>query len=501
MAGRKNIVLMVADDLGREFISCYGSKNVTPNLDALAESGTRFDFAFASTASCSGSRSTIYTGLHTHNNGSYGLTHEKNGFQTHSDIETAPQVFNALGYKTGILGKVHVAPDSQYPWQVREESDTRNVAQIADKAKSFMQDACTQDQLPFFLTIGFVDPHRDIPHRGGFGNTDDNYDPRLRDVTFQPDEIAVPPWLSDLPEVRQELCEYHRSISRLDQGVGMLLAHISDLGLADSTMVLFMSDNGPPFINSKTTLYDAGVHLPLLMRVPGRVAGIASPNMVSWIDILPTMLDWAGHAGRQPAEGFYSPRRGRSVLPIVDEASSNDSWGCVFGSHTFHEVTNYWPTRYMRNRRFKYHRNICWRLDFPFAMDLYASLSFEAIRNSEEDTGKPVLIGRRSLQNYLFRPPEELYDLENDPLEVHNLADDDGHRETLLEMRGALEKWQNESQDLWLWKDGTSVWRYRFHGYHREGLRIPDRFDFDPRMPGNRDPAMRVVELDTAKIQ
>ncbi|KAF1829851.1 putative mucin-desulfating sulfatase [Decorospora gaudefroyi] len=504
MAGQKNILLMVADDLGRDVVGCYGNAAVhTPNLDALAVSGSRFDLAFASTASCSGSRTTLYTGLHTHNNGTYGLTHEKNGFQTHPDIETAPQVFNQIGYKTGILGKVHVTPDSQYPWQVREESGTRNVAHIADRSKAFMQAACDEAK-PFFLTVGFVDPHRDIPHRGGFGN-EGVHDARIPERRFSPDDVLIPSWTNDLPEVRKELAEYYQAIHRMDWGIGEILGHLHQLGLADSTMVVFLSDNGPPFINSKTTLYEAGVRLPLLMRLPNQMSGIVNPHMVSWVDILPTFLDWAGHKGRQPAEGFYSPRRGRSILPVIDVTSveSDDvSWSRVFGSHTFHEVTNYWPTRYMRDRRYKYHRNVCWRLDFPFAMDLYASLSFQAMRNSGDAAlGKPAMVGQRTFKDYIFRPPEELYDLDADPAEVRNLAADPAHKEKLLEMRAALEQWQNDTQDLWLWKDGTSIWRYRMHGYHRDGLQIPDRFDFDPENPGNLDPEAQYVELDGSKIQ
>jgi N-sulfoglucosamine sulfohydrolase len=503
MSSYKNILLMVADDLGKDVVGCYGCENVkTPNLDVLAASGSRFEFAFASTASCSGSRTTIYTGLHTHNNGTYGLTHEKNGFQTHPDIETAPQIFNQLGYKTGILGKVHVGPDRQYPWEVREESGTRNVAHIADRTKAFMQTARDEDK-PFFLTVGFVDPHRDIPHRGGFGNNE-IHDARIPERTFSPEDAVIPDWANDLPEVRQELAQYYQAIHRMDYGIGEILAHLEKLGLTNNTMVVFLSDNGPPFLNSKTTLYEAGVRLPLLMRVPGFTSGVVNSHMVSWVDILPTFLDWAGHKGRQPTEGFWGPRRGRSVLPIVDVPiiEANDiSWSRVFGSHTFHEVTNYWPTRYMRDRRYKYHRNVCWRLDFPFAMDLYASLSFQGMRNSGDTaTGKPAMMGQRTLKDYIFRPPEELYDLETDPAEVRNLADDPAHKNKLLEMRAALEQWQNDTEDLWLWRDGTSVWRYRMHGYHRDGLQIPDRFDFDPENPGNLDPAGQYVELDASKI-
>jgi N-sulfoglucosamine sulfohydrolase len=147
-----------------------------------------------------------------------------------------------------------------------------------------------------------------------------------------------------MPEVRQELAEYYRVINSMDYGVGAILRHLAELGLTESTMVVFLSDNGPPFINSKTTLYHAGVRLPLLVLVPGRMPGFTNEHMVSWIDILPTFLDWAGHTGRQPAEGLWGPRRGRSFLPILDVAvddSNEFEWSTVFGSHTFHEVTNY----------------------------------------------------------------------------------------------------------------------------------------------------------------
>ncbi|KAJ9261715.1 hypothetical protein DTO195F2_3973 [Paecilomyces variotii] len=486
----KNILLMIADDLGRAQMSCYGSKSIqTPNLDALAASATQFDMAFTSTASCSGSRTVIYTGLHTHENGSYGLVKEKNGFQTLPNVETAPWLFNELGYYTGILGKVHVSPDQLYPWHVRRESSSRNVAEVARQAEEFFHEAKRKEK-SFFLTIGYIDPHRALGSRGGFGNVDGNYDPSLDDRIYTPDEVEVPGFLSDLPEVRQELAEYYRSIHRLDQGIGQVLKALERSGADKDTLVLFLSDNGPPFINSKTTLYDAGVRLPFLLRVPGSdstsSSGIVNSNIISYIDILPTFLDWAGHGDRPIGDGHAGPRRGRSLLPIVHSTEIHLDRSHVFGSHTFHEVTNYWPTRFMRTHKYKYHRNVCWKLDFPFAMDLYASLSFDGMRNSGTPTA-PAMIGPRTLKDYICRPPEELYDLENDPAEVRNLASDPTYKETLLEMRSALEKWQEETGDLWLWRDGTAVLRYRNWGYEREGLRIPDRFDFDVENPGNRE--------------
>lgn len=158
----------------------------------------------------------------------------------------------------------------------------------------------------------------------------------MKDEIYDPKAVTVPPFLSDLPEVRTELAEYYRSINRMDQGVGKILASMDRAGMTDDTLVIFVSDNGPPFINSKTTLFDAGVRLPMIVKCPGQKAGTVNPNMISFIDILPTMLDWAGHGDKKGS------RLGRSFLSIPDKERMVDEWDRVFGSHTFHEITNYY---------------------------------------------------------------------------------------------------------------------------------------------------------------
>ncbi len=464
----KNILLMIADDLGR-MAGCYGTTGIeTPHIDALAGEGTRFDMAFTSTASCSASRSVIYTGLHAHENGQYGLHHDHHHFMTFDHVETAPALLGRLGCLTGIIGKVHVGPPAVYPWHIRAESGTRDIRWVAEQTGSFLKEATARRQ-PFFLTIGFIDPHRDMT-RGGFGNHefDDDRDERR----FRESEVAVPHFLTDLPEVRQELVEYYRSVHRLDRGVGLVLAELEKAGLAGDTLVVFLSDNGAPFLNSKTTLYDAGIHLPLIIRGPGARKGIANPNLVSFTDLLPTFLDWQG------AEPDISVRQGRSLLPIMEQETLLDDWRIVFGSHTFHEITNYYPARFLRTPRFKYHRNVAWQLDFPFSGDLYGSLSWEGMRNRQ-----PAQIGARPLQDYIRRRPEELFDLIEDPREVRNLSDDPAHRETLLTLRGKMEAWQKQTGDPWLYRDGVSLRAVRHH--LDAGLAIPDRFDFEPDEPGS----------------
>ena len=160
MSDHRNILLLIADDLGM-YLGCYGTPAIqTSNIDELASGGTRFTNAFASTASCSGSRSTIYTGLHTHESGQYGLQSGFHHFQSFDYVETTPQVFNALGYQTGIIGKVHVGPRSIYEWETFEDSDSRDTKWVSQRAAAFF-DTAKESNRPFHLTIGFRDPHRD----------------------------------------------------------------------------------------------------------------------------------------------------------------------------------------------------------------------------------------------------------------------------------------------------------------------------------------------------
>ncbi|KAJ5187843.1 Alkaline phosphatase-like alpha/beta/alpha [Penicillium cf. viridicatum] len=174
-------------------------------------------------------------------------------------------------------------------------------------------------------------------------------------------------------------------------------------------------------------------------------------------------------------------RIGRSILPVLAETSPLEDWGQIFGSHTFHEITNYWPTRMMRNRRYKYHRNIAWRLDFPFAADIYGSLTWEEIRNADTS---PKMIGSRPLKHYFFRPAEELYDIQADPNEVRNLANDAEYQSVLEDMRAALEEWQRRMEDAWLFRDGVSLLFVRHH--LEAGFEVPDRIDFDVDAPESK---------------
>ncbi len=189
---RHNVLLIIADDLGND-CGCYGNDRIkTPNIDALAHNGVRFTHGFAAVSSCSPSRACLYTGLHTHSSGQYGLQHGEHHFQTFDNVKSFPRLLNDAGWSTSIIGKIHVGPQTVYPWGVQITKDlggNRSVKVMADKAKQFFQDAGDK---PFFLVMGYSDPHRSAH---GFGN-EVSY-PGVTETHYDPKDVLLPYFISD----------------------------------------------------------------------------------------------------------------------------------------------------------------------------------------------------------------------------------------------------------------------------------------------------------------
>src|SRR4051794_29496216 len=257
---RKNVVLLIADDLGME-VSCYGDRAAkTPNIDALVKRGTRFTNGFASVSSCSPSRAAILTGLPTHQSGQYGLAHDTHNFHSFRNVQSIPRLLKPAGYRTGVIAKLHVQPPEVYPWDAEVRANGRNGAVIAAEAKKFIEGSGDK---PFFLLVGFTDPHR-----AGRGFDSGKPLKGMPTFTFDPKSLPLPYHVPDQPDARADLADYYGSVARLDIGVGAVLQAIKDTKHADDTLVIFLSDNGMPFPGAKTTLYGSGVHLPLIIHSP-----------------------------------------------------------------------------------------------------------------------------------------------------------------------------------------------------------------------------------------
>ena len=435
----RNVLLIVADDHGYD-LSCVGSRVRTPALDRLAGEGTLFTEGHASVSSCSSSRATLYTGLYSHTNGMYGLAHDVHNFSLLEDVRTLPWMLKQHGYATALVGKLHVKPEAQLDydaWLLPEQSGNRDVAAMGHAAGQWMR---AQGGKPFFLTMAYSDPHR-TGDPSQFGNTRDW--PEVARQRYRADEVTVPPHLPDLPGVREDLAQYYEAVSRMDSGVDILLRELAASGHADDTLVIYLSDNGRPFPGAKDNLYREGIHLPLIVRAPGvKRRGLRNRAMVSWIDITPTILDWAGVA--PPAGYRYLPLPGHSLLPILQQ-DDPAGWDEVFATHSFHEIDQYYPTRSLRTRRYSYFLNLQPSLRVPIASDVALSPSWKAI------TGTPgARLGKRTLDAFEHRPAEELYDLDADPDEVVNLAGDAGHARALDALRQQLAHWRTATRDPWM---------------------------------------------------
>lgn len=427
-----NVVLIIADDQGLD-LGAYGNKKIkSPNLDKLASEGTLFTNGFSTVSSCSPSRSVIFTGLYSHSNGMYGLAHDVHNQHLLPWVKTLPALLKQSGYSTCLVGKKHILPSESLPFDeelVPEHPSKRDVVLMADEAGTYIS---KHKNDPFFLVFAFSDPHR---AEKGFGV---NAESDKSQVEYNPEELDVPSHLPDLPAVREDLAQYCEAISRLDRGVGLLLEKLKESGESESTLVIYLSDNGRPFPGAKTNLYDDGIHLPLIVVSPEQKRhGVRNDAMVSWVDIAPTILDWAGAA----APPYKLP--GKSLLSILDQEHS-DSREHVFASHNFHEIQQFYPMRAVRNRQYKYISNLAFQLPYPLSTDIAQSASWAAIKAK-----KGSRLGQRSLSAFFQRPAEELYDLSKDPMEVHNLAGDASFASVMNEMGKKLKDFQAETQDPW----------------------------------------------------
>jgi N-sulfoglucosamine sulfohydrolase len=465
-APRRNIMLFIADDHGQD-AGCYGNKVIkTPNIDRLASEGVRFTNAYCTTASCSASRSVLLSGLHNHFNGQYGHQHDYHNFHTKTTVRSLPVLLAEAGYRTGRIGKFHVQPEGVYHFQTSlksEQGGERNPVAMAEKAREFI---AAKDERPFFLYFCTADPHRgggtatDKPHLPNFFGNNRSY-AGIQEVTYDPRQIAVPRFLPDSPESRAELAQYYQSVSRLDQGVGRLLEILKNTGQYDNTLIIYSSDNGIAFPGAKTNLYDPGMRLPLVIRSPDQQRrGIVNSAMISWVDLTPTLLDFAGvkqvnappvvtENGDRDADSKETEKyvfHGRSFLPILDQENPA-GWDEVYASHTFHEVTMYYPMRMIRTRRYKLIFNVAHPLSFPFASDLYDSATWQGVLKRRDK-----LYGQRAVAAYNNRPRFELYDLEVDPDEVINMAGNPKYTKVLADLQAKLQNFQKHTQDPWIVK-------------------------------------------------
>lgn len=434
---RPNLLFITADDLGT-VLSCYGERRIqTPHLDRLASSGVRFQTAYVVQASCSPSRSGMFTGLYPHTNGQYGLVNT--GYRLHEPYQAAtiPAVLKQAGYRTAILGKLHVAPEDKFPFDTRatDSGFTRRVREVAQRAEEFLR-APSRD--PFFLMVNFSDPHA---FRRAPNSSEWYFPPQVDGLPRQPIAPSKDTVFSfqqiDTPEQRERVANYLNAVLRLDEGIGMLMAALERSHHAANTVVVFCGDHGPPFARGKTTCYEAGLRVPMIVRWPGVSRQRVSQALVSTVDIAPTLYDAAGV--QAPME-----LHGRSLRPVLQDLKA--PWRRYLAAEFhFHGARPFYPRRAIRDARYKLIHNLRAGRERP-STGIDGDRAFQISREARYE-GTAV---RRAFDTFSNPPEFELYDLDADPIEFVNLAGTPQMRAVEQRLKDALLEWRKQTADPFL---------------------------------------------------
>jgi len=420
-------VFIIADDVNWNDIGPYGNKTVrTPNIDLLAKDGMLFTQAFLTTSSCSPSRTSIISGLYPHNTDAEQLS-----WPLPEGKKTFVKQLQNSGYWTGLAGKHHLGSsvnddfDTIYEMQWKDAPlglDRRLVGDGSGCDEWVKLLRSREKDKPFFTWLASFDAHR--PFYEG-----------IIDNPHNPEDVILPPYHPDTDQVRKDYALYYDEISRLDSYVGKVISELEKQGVADNTLILFITDNGRAFPRDKTTLYEGGIKTPWIVKWPSKVKpGTRSDHLVSSIDIAPTLMKIAGLEPLAEFEGLdFTSLLSENAAPIRDE---------IYAEDHFHDFEDY--TRAIRTSSYKYIKNFYPDLPNTPSADVIRDLTWKSML-VEKENGTLTEAQLRCFQ--IPRPTEELYDISSDPNELNNLAQHELHQGTLLDMRGRLKRMREKTND------------------------------------------------------
>lgn len=433
-----NILLIVADDLNCSTTPMFGCKvpDLMPNIENLSKEGMLFKRAHIVSGASQVSRGGIMTGLYPHNSGIDGFYH------TDKDIPTFQETLQANNYRIGIAAKVsHSTPKATIEWDYTVDGQDihqgRDPQVYYDSMTKFISD-CKKEGKPFFFMANSIDPHRpfagSLQEKQKMGTKRSYPDPER---FYKPEEIEVPRFVPDLPEVRVEVAQYFSSVKRLDQTVGMVLKALKDTGMEDNTIVIFLSDNGMSLPFAKTCSYLHSTHTPLIVKYPGvtKPGSIDDTHFVNGIDFMPTILEAASIPVPDGLDG-------KSYLPLLGgKKQSNRDY--IFTEFTENSGRTREPMRAVQNERYGYIYNVWSNGSYEFKSETTAGLTFTAMQNAA--TNDPAI--KERVDMFVHRQPEEFYDYEKDPDALHNLINDPAYSKQIGKYRAMMEKHLEQTND------------------------------------------------------
>ncbi|MBN2317243.1 MAG: sulfatase [Sedimentisphaerales bacterium] len=418
---KPNIVWIIVEDMSCHF-GCYGETSIrTPNIDQLAAEGVKFDKAFITAPVCSPCRSALITGMY---QTSIGAHQHRSGWGTEkihlpTKIRLVPAMFQEAGYYTcnGFIDNRKKRP-GKTDYNFEYDKAVYDGTDWADRKPG----------QPFFAQIQLA---------GGKGRTKNTPEP------IDPTEVKLPPYYPDDPVIRDDWAQYLNAVMNTDIQVGQIVQRLKDEGIYDNTSIFFLTDHGISHARGKQFLYDEGIHVPLIVRGPSLKAGTVREDLVIHIDMAATSLALAGITIPEWMEGKdilakdYQQRD--HIVSARDRCDETvDRIRCV-RTDRYKYICNFYPKRpYLQPCAYKDKKEI---------LKTLRRLHKEGKLNRDQE----LIFAER-------RPKEELYDLQKDPWELHNLAGDDSHRRILSNMRKILDQWIRETNDQGQYRESKAMY-------------------------------------------
>jgi arylsulfatase A-like enzyme len=406
MMNRPNVLVITCHDTGRHF-GCYGVETVhSPNIDALAADGVRFTNYFTTVPVCSPSRGAMLTGRYPQSNGLMGLTHDPWDWSLNEGERHLSHILRDAGYRTALFGIQHESADVhtlgfEETYAQRTPGVRYNALEVTRHVAEFLATR-VGDHQPFYAQIGFFETHR--PHDFGGVEPDDSKG------------VFVPPYIERDSTAIAEFALQQGAVRRADEGVGIIMKALADTGLDKNTIVVFTVDHGIEFPRSKWFAYEAGIEIAFIVRWPE--GGISGGRTCDWllsnVDFLPTLLDLIDVPVPDNVQG-------KSFAAAFRDDKAQPTRQAIYGMFQTKEI------RYVRTERYKLIRNFDPRrlLPVPVPMD------------------NPPVLGASAPRC----PVVQMFDLQNDPLEVNNLAEDPAHREIFQQLDNLLWRWLEDVND------------------------------------------------------
>ncbi|MCP4641312.1 MAG: sulfatase [bacterium] len=417
---RPNILWLISEDTSPD-MACYGTTQVqTPNLDRFASQGVRYTQAYATAPVCSAVRSGFMTGMYQTTVGAHNhRSHRDDGYRLPEPVEPITEYFRKAGYYVSNAAGLSRNRGGKTDWNF---VPTRKPFDGTDWSQR-------KPGQPFFAQINFKLTHRTFQ--------------RDKDRPIDPATVDIPPYYPDHPLTRRDWADYLESLQVLDNQVGEVLARLDEEGLAENTIVFYFGDHGRPHVRGKQWLYQGGIHIPLIVRWPGRIQPGVSNDLVSTVDFAPTAMSLAG---------FKPPSHWQGQVFVGPNSVKRDT---AFAARDRCDETVD-RIRCVCTDRYKYIRNFY--PDRPYTQfNAYKKKQYPVLTLMEVLHKRGELTDAQAHFMAPTRPTEELYDLVADPHEVRNLADDPAHQETLKNLRAKLDDWMTATDDQGRFPEPTEV--------------------------------------------